>query len=119
MLALSGTPSENVSVPMRVSSLSGIATPGGMGVECLYCGFAGGPESICAIAAVEPMTKKTIAASRTFNFIHTSRFLLPANTEFRFIALLCRCTRLSIEIYTIQEIITIDDFRKELAREGA
>src|SRR5512135_47813 len=95
---------------MRVSSLSGIATPGGMEVEFLYCGFAGGPESICAIAAVEPMTKKTMAASRTFNLIHTSRFLLPVNTAFRFIALLYRCTRLAVEIYTIQEIMSTDDF---------
>ena len=58
------------------------------------------------------MTKKTMAASRTFNLINTSRFLLPVNTAFRFIALLYRCTRLSIEIYIIQEIISTYDFRK-------
>jgi hypothetical protein len=39
------------SVPRRVSTFSGVATPGGIGVEYLYWGFAGGPLSICALLA--------------------------------------------------------------------
>ena len=40
------------SVPKRVSTWSGKATPGGIGVEYLYCGLAGGPVRGCAIACV-------------------------------------------------------------------
>src|SRR5512135_829787 len=37
MLALSGKPPKNFSVPKRVSSVSGTSTPGGIGVSYLYC----------------------------------------------------------------------------------
>jgi hypothetical protein len=37
VVALSGQPSEKCSVPRRVSTSSGDAMPGGIGVVILYC----------------------------------------------------------------------------------
>ena len=56
----------------RVSTLSGVATPGGIGVEYLYCGLAGGPLSTCAMAGMVPAID---ASDRTGYSSNSVRFI--------------------------------------------
>jgi hypothetical protein len=59
--ALSGKPSKKLSVPRRVSTVSGDATPGGRAVEYLYSGVAGEPVNCCPV--LEPAVTVMRAAT--------------------------------------------------------
>ncbi len=68
-VALSGKPSNRLSVPRRVSILLGASTPGDVGVEYFYFGLAGGPLGVCAMAgaAISVATETNAAARNEFN----------------------------------------------------
>lgn len=57
--ALSGKQSKKCSVPKRVTTLSGDATPGGIGVEYLFSGDVGVPVSACPALTAEVNVEKS------------------------------------------------------------